>query len=508
VEELTDEFLNIHKIDTVLGQGGQGIVHRTKDPDIAIKRVVDEEGKFIKDEAFIKKYHQQIKNIKYLPFPSNINIATPIALLYDSAGYVMQLLTEMIPFESFWSDANSLKKIEKEDIPLWLPLVPKALDIEKLQNIKKLDKILETTLFSMKEIVYYKNTGGLKIRLKALYNASEILARLHSQGLVYGDISPGNIFISQNKANIQSWFIDPDNLKFYLTSSKGGVYTPKYGAPELVQGVTGSGYRTDCHAFATMAFYLLSMIHPFIGEKVLNNDEGWEDTDENEPDMDEKAYAGYFSWVDDREDNSNQNSSGLPRTLLLTKKIEDLFDNTFSKGRVNPSHRPSIFHWTEALAEAHDKTVVCQACQMSWFYDIEGNICPYCHVKKPKSLLLNTFILKENKKLNSPIWTYVQGLKEEELLIEIPQRVFSPFYLQTHDNSYITIEILEDIIEIRKEESIAENIFIAIANIDNGEFKELVSGMVMKREDWKDILYIYIDGIFPRVVECRYGVQL
>ena len=487
MEELTDEFLNIHKIDTVLGQGGQGIVHRTKDPDIAIKRVVDEEGKFIKDDEFIKKYHQQIKNIKYLPIPFNVNIATPIALLHDSAGYVMQLLTEMIPFESFWSDANNLKKIEEESIPLWL----KGMSIE-----------------SAKEIVYYKDTGGLKIRLKALYNASEILARLHSQGLVYGDVSSGNVFVSQNKTNIKSWFIDPDNLKFYSFSTKGGVYTPKYGSPELVQGLSGSSYRTDCHAFATMAFYMLSMIHPFIGEKVLNNDEGWEDVKEDEQDMDEKAYAGYLPWIDDREDDSNQNSSGLPRMLLLTERLSNLFNDTFSKGRVTSSLRPSIFHWTEILAEAHDKTVVCSACQMSWFYDIEGNICPYCHAKKPKSLLLNTFILKENKKLNSPIWTYVQGLKEEELLIEIPQRVFSPFYLQTHDNSYITIEILEDIIEIRKEESIAENIFIAIANIDNGEFKELVSQIVMKKEDWQDILYIYVGGVFPRVVECRYGVQL
>jgi len=487
MEELTDEFLNIHKIDSVLGKGGQGIVHRTKDPDIAIKRVVDKEGKFIEDEESIEKYHQQIKNIKYLPFPSNINIATPLALLDSSAGYVMQLLTEMIPFESFWSNAKSLKKIEADDIPNWL----KGMPIE-----------------SAKEIVYYKNTGGLKRRLKALYNASEILARLHSQGLVYGDISSGNVFVSQNKTNIKSWFIDPDNLKFYSFSTKGGVYTPRYGSPELVQGVSGSSYRTDCHAFATMAFYMLSMIHPFIGEKVLNNDEGWEDVKEDEQDMDEKAYAGYLPWIDDREDTSNQNSSGLPRMLLLTERLSNLFNDTFSKGRVTPSLRPSIFHWTEILAEAHDKTVVCSDCQMSWFYDIEGEDCPYCSAKKPKSLILNTFILNENKKSNNPVWTYVQKMTEEDFKVEIPQRIFAPFYLQTHDKSHITIEISEDIIEIRKEESIDANIFIAIANIDSGEFKELVSRAVIKKDDWKEVLYIYVDGNFPRVIECQYGVQL
>lgn len=487
-EELTDEFLNIHKISSKLGQGGQGIVHRTNDPDIAIKRVI-EGGKYVTDKEYIDEYIEKIKHIKYLPFPLNINIATPIALLHDNAGYVMQLLTEMLPFEYFWSDANSLKKIEEQDIPVWLQGMP---------------------MEAAKEIIYYRDTGGLKRRLNALYNASEILARLHAQGLVYGDISPGNVFVSKKHINVKVWFVDPDNLRFYTPLVKNGAYTPKYGAPELVQGLANGSYRTDCHAYATMAFYMLSMIHPFIGEKVLDNDafDDWSDDEYDEKNIDEQAYAGKLPWVDDRLDDSNQNQSGLPRTLILTEKLSKLFHLTFSAGREIFWKRPSVFHWTEALAEAYDKVVVCSDCQMSWLYDVDTDNCPYCNTPKPKCLMLNTFVLDEGKKRDSASWIYLTELNEDRIKIEIPERVFSSFSVTTHDRNYITVAISEDIIEIKKDESVNEKIYLAIENQDDGKFKELVSRAVVMKKDWKDILYIYIDSVSPRIIECTYGVQL
>lgn len=49
--------------------------------------------------------------------------------------------------------------------------------------------------------------------------------------------------------------------------------TPRYGAPEIVQGVDRSRPRTNCWAFAVMAFETLSLVHPFIGKKVLDPDD-------------------------------------------------------------------------------------------------------------------------------------------------------------------------------------------------------------------------------------------
>ena len=49
LEEIVDSERNIHKTIEVLGKGGQGIVYRCLDKDVAIK-VVLRDGDFIKDK--------------------------------------------------------------------------------------------------------------------------------------------------------------------------------------------------------------------------------------------------------------------------------------------------------------------------------------------------------------------------------------------------------------------------------------------------------------------------
>src|SRR5690606_18716580 len=74
------------------------------------------------------------------------------------------------------------------------------------------------------------------------------------------------------------WLIDADNLRFETFRSERGVYTPRFGAPEMVQGTDGGRPRTDCHAFAAMAFSMLTSLHPFIGALVEEGGDGdWDD---------------------------------------------------------------------------------------------------------------------------------------------------------------------------------------------------------------------------------------
>ena len=47
-----------------------------------------------------------------LPIPENINITKPMAMLKDSAGYVMHLLNEMQPFSHFWHNPKAIRKIK------------------------------------------------------------------------------------------------------------------------------------------------------------------------------------------------------------------------------------------------------------------------------------------------------------------------------------------------------------------------------------------------------------
>jgi len=482
-EEITDQLSYVHKLDEKLGQGGQGIVYRTKDPDLAIKFVIDSEGQPLENSEEIKSYIQKIKQIKYLPISSDINISLPVALLQDKAGYIMKLLTEMIPFETFWGDGQSISKLTINDIPSWLEGMPEE---------------------SAKHIVHYYKTGGLKRRLLALQKCSTELAKIHASGLVYGDISPGNIFISEKTSNIKVWFIDPDNIRFDIPNFKGGVFTPKYGAPELVQGISGGSFRSDCHAFATLAFYMLSMVHPFIGDQVLDNDIGWEETEVDEDDIDEKAYAGFLPWVDDKENDSNQNNSGLPRMLLLTKELTNLFDKTFSDGRVDFWKRPAIYHWPEALAQAHDKTLTCPACSMSYYHDIETDSCPYCSSKKPSYLIFNTYKYDNENKLSTPLWSCVKEV-DETIEFELPSRIFNLFKIGTNEDTYLKIKLDEYFMHIHKNENIKDDIYLATQDINNGKFIKLISKNNLDKKAIDNTIYIYVDSDYPMIVECKYG---
>lgn len=486
-KEFIDEYKNVHLKAEELGRGGQGVVFRTKDPDLAIKLVTDKNGTPIENADDIKKYSQQLKRFRFLPLPENLNIAAPVALLKNNAGYVMQLLSEMIPFDSFWPNDKYIKIDVKEDIPKWLSEMPED---------------------EAGKLVYYCKSGGLKRRLNVLYKTATLLAKLHGAGLVYGDISPNNIFVSESSDNSSVWLIDADNIRFELLSNGKSVYTPNYGAPELVQGTDCGRPASDCHAFAVVAFYMLSLLHPFIGQKVLDgDDEDWADQDLDADDNDnqtaeEKAYAGLFPWIDDINDDSNLNGGGLPRQLLLTKKLETLFQRTFSEGRTNSLQRPTIFHWPIAFAQAADKTIVCTECKMSWFYDIDGKICPYCDTPKPKFWLLESYHWTNKKEIDSPCWIFVNNFHSSTEKIKIPERVFSSFLMESSDDTIISLSFHKDYILISKSETCCFDIFVALPKENNGKFVKIINKIQIPISAIKTGFWLFSKNNETRIIKC------
>ncbi|WP_429220912.1 protein kinase domain-containing protein [Aeromonas veronii] len=483
--EYVDEYQNVHIQDKVLGQGGQGVVFRTKDPDLAIKLVTDESGTPVTDEESVERYSKRFKRVRLLPLPENLNISVPATLLQNNAGYVMQLLSEMVPFSHFWLDGKSAEKIG--DIPAWLSAMPEN---------------------EAKKIVHYYRAGGLRRRLHALYKCASLLARLHGNGMVYGDISPNNIFISEGLDDSAVWLIDADNIRFEITAGGSVVYTPKYGAPELVQGKDGGRPSSDCHAFAVVAFYLLSLIHPFVGKKVDGTDEGdWADEENGGEDVEDKAYAGLFPWVDDRNDDSNSSDSGLPRSLLLTEKLISLFEGTFGPGRTSPSLRPTIYHWPEALAQAADMTVTCPGCSMSYYYDFihpetEDHNCPYCKTQRPQMLILESYRWNgPDKPINSPCWRYVREISQGAELT-VPRRVFDEFAMIDSDTAEVLISSSNNGILIKKSDHGKADLSVAADSHPQSGFQKLYSQMKI---DWvtPDVPFWMFSHVnSPRLVKC------
>ncbi|WP_336291917.1 protein kinase domain-containing protein [Aeromonas dhakensis] len=485
--EYVDEYQNVHIQDKVLGQGGQGVVFRTKDPDLAIKLVTDESGTPVTDEESVERYSKRFKRVRLLPLPENLNISVPAALLQNNAGYVMQLLSEMVPFSHFWLDGKSAENISTDDIPVWLSAMPEN---------------------EAKKIVHYYRTGGLRRRLHALYKCASLLARLHGNGMVYGDISPNNIFISEGLDDSAVWLIDADNIRFEITAGGSVVYTPKYGAPELVQGKDGGRPSSDCHAFAVVAFYLLSLIHPFVGKKVDGTDEGdWADEENDGEDVEDKAYAGLFPWVDDQDDDSNSSDSGLPRTLLLTEKLISLFEGTFGPGRTSPLLRPTIYHWPEALAQAADMTVTCPGCSMNYYYDFihpetEDHNCPYCKTQRPQMLILESYRWNgPDKPINSPCWRYVREISQVAELT-VPRRVFDEFAMIDSDTAEVLISLSNNGILIKKSDHGKADLSVAADSHPQSGFQKLYSQMKIDRVTPDVQFWMFSHLNSPRLVKC------
>jgi len=406
---LVDEYGNIHYPAEELARGGQGVVFRTMDADLAIKQPLDNAGNPDKNANLRERFH----NIRILPLPNRIKISLPLAILRNEPGYVMRLLNGMKPFETLEMNGTTQKElrdaIEKGSLscPRWLEGIP-----EEKARLR---------------LLHYARTGATRRRLFALSQCASILARLHSAGLVYGDISPKNVFIGDGETP-DVWLIDSDNLRLEIVEGGNAVFTPHYGAPEIVQGRDQARPRTDCWAFAVLAFQALALSHPFIGRKVLEPDEddgGW-DADpppagEAPADVDDQAYAGYLPFIDDEKDDSNAAvpGSSLPRELVTTPELRRLFQETFGSGRTQPHRRPAMGFWALELAKAFDHSLACPQCAMSYFVDAHTK-CPYCDAARPVFARFRT-----------PQWeTCVPSGNGE---IALPHRLFRPFSFE-HGN--------------------------------------------------------------------------
>lgn len=315
-----------YELVALLGRGGQGAVYSVKGGRLAVKIIAG------RGQGYREKMRNQLTLVRRMPI-SDLPIAKPLEMLRPPhTGYVMELLSGMTPIKH-----------------LFTPPKGESPGVE-----------------------WYLRTGGLRHRLLVLARTAYILSQLHGKGLVYSDPSPANIFISEDPSSKEVWFIDTDNLCY--ESSPGthtNVYTPGYGAPELVQGRSGVNTLTDAYAFAVIAFQTLTLAHPFIGDLV----------NDGEPELEEKAFAGLLPWIEDPDDDNNRASYGVPREWVLSSRLMDAFDRTFGEGRLTPTHRPGLTEWAELLFAAADATISCTGCEGTFYFG--QSCCTWCDEKRP-----------------------------------------------------------------------------------------------------------------------------
>ena len=402
-----DEFKNIHYIDKELGRGGQGVVYTTKDADTVIKIALKDE-KSITNKNEIKKFHQVIKRLIFKPLPNDINIATPLAVLDNEAGYVMNLLTGMKPFSSLFPSEVSKEEAKKIDIPSFL------------EGLNQKDKR------SAFYFAYYLKTGGLRKRLYTLSRLAITLYRLHLRGLIYFDISHNNIFINNDEIPLV-YLIDADNIE-YESINTSVVYTPNFEVPEVVKGEPNSLY-SDIYAFGILSYLTLTTNHPFEG---IGLDELDWDSEDNA-----KKEKWELPWVEDRNDDSNKSKAGLKGTLTMTDELSYLFHKLFEEGKEDKYQRPTLSLWIESLEKSASKTIKCMGCGMS-FYDDKFETCPYCKIKKSKRMVVTSYIYKDNKK-EKKRWNFLKEITDTTKSIKLPVYLFKPLDLLHIDDTFLEI---------------------------------------------------------------------
>lgn len=330
---LVDEQGVTYELTECLGKGGQGAVFSVKGGRVAIKLYT---GPDAIDPRRRDRLRLQLSQVKRFPL-TGLPVTQPLALLQSPyVGYIMEKLTGMTPLQSL--------------------LTPPSEAIE-----------------------WYLATGGLRRRLLLLTTVAETLEQLHTKGLVYGDLSPHNIFISKDVEHAEIRLIDLDNLRAVSTAADHTVYTPFYGAPELIRGKGGATTLSDAHAFAVLAFELLTLVHPLIGDWVL----------EGEPDQEAAALEGRLPWIDHPTETQNATRRGLPRSVVLSTLMRELAAQTFGPGLVQPLERPGLHFWQERLTAALDATLRCSSCPATYF--LNERLCPFCDAPRPAFVRMSFF---------------------------------------------------------------------------------------------------------------------
>ena len=329
--KLTDLRGFQHELTSELGRGGQGVVYRTRDPNTAIKLLLDAEGRPLQVQPNDSHpFRKILDRLLTLPLPEH-GIALPIVpLAAPYVGYTMRLLRGMVPIA----------------------------------------KLLTPTDKHAGE--FYCNSGGLWRRLRLLAQLADLMAELHAIPLTYCDLSSNNVFISESVDSHEVWLIDADNLH-YTESLRTSLHTPRFAAPEVATGRTGANTLSDCWSFAVLAHMVLRMVHPFEGALIAEG--GWDAS--RSCDYEREANEGRVPWIDDLNDRRNASDVGVRREDCLSAQLRELFSRNFSDGLTNPSARPSMQEWSEALWNAHDQTLRCASCKSTFFASRVGQ-CSFC----------------------------------------------------------------------------------------------------------------------------------
>lgn len=482
-----DQLSQWHELTKILGQGGQGVVYRTSDPELLVKMPLIN-GMEITDKKEVERFQEQLERLYLLPLTSAMHITRPLYLLEEQAGYVMQMMQDMQP------------------IGEWLPQLFKSL-IEEDQKAFKSPAWLseDVPVEASYPLAMYAKNGGTKRRLELLAQASIELLRLHSVGVIFMDISPDNIYCSTSPEHSEVWMIDADNLRFEAVNAKSGVLTPQYGAPEIVKGDDGSRVVSDTYSLALLAFKILTMSGAFDGQRfrdAQDEEEDWaaeESISASGLSLETQAEYGLLPFVFDAEDDSNSQTNGLPHELVLTPPLLKFFQKMFGVGRSEAWQRPSLHSLPRLLASAADASIQCD-CGMSFCYQLSApeQSCPYCKQQPEQLLVATSYFYTSEGASGESAWTWVAPFIDGKDL-RLPRRLSGCFDIDKHNAPMIEINQLEQDWFIYVS---AEDMCVDVAD-NKGHFRPLTNQWLLEKQQLEQGVQLYLHAPYSVIIEMK-----
>lgn len=277
---------------------------------------------------------------------------------------------------------------------------------------------------------WYRDRYTLKKRYQIIVNLFDALRKIHLAGLIFTDLSPNNIMV--HKKQNQIVFIDTDNTRKRTDPYLSVLGTPGYMAPEVYRKpdiklaqqnnidpnmLSNSGRITtesDIFSAAVIAFQLITLWHPFIGDEI----------EKGTPDDETRALEIKTDYIF-KSGTSNTSSYALTPQFedLTTPEIRHLFERTFDEGKEYPALRPTAEEFLEAFQNALDRIVECPSCGFSRIYaPREENRCIGCGKEFEKQTMLviyNVFSNLERDEVINNIGDYSRyDVLLENLLID------------------------------------------------------------------------------------------
>ena len=347
-----------------LSAGGQGVVYRTQGSTDLVK--LFKGGRNAYDE---------IARVRRMPL-SGLPVARPMSLIREPGGYTLEFQTDM-------DVVRSLKYAHRNHVRDW-----------------------------------WFDTGGLGRRFWLGARIASIFERLHSRGLVYGDVSSNNIMVSRSNEFTEVSLIDLDNLSYFGERNSAEVWTPTYSAPEVADGSSAPTFESDDFSLAVVLFELITMVHPFMdGDAVKGSP--------TESDFREMARRCLAPSVIQKDGNNHCSSYPIQNEKqLLGDNLLRLFNITFDTKNLATTDRITAGGFRVALAQGALSIIECENCDWAYSSTIFPT-CPDCdHVEQsvvlkllsPDGLVCAYEISLGSKKKSVDLAVLFPALLEQEII--------------------------------------------------------------------------------------------